>query len=382
MDGEALDSWLDAICRQLGSTWGDFAEAVGLPPRHRGVQTPAWLTRLTETEAAQLNAATGLSIEALHSMTLARLDGTGLRFRAGTRTLDRSFPWSRCRFSRYCPRCLRENGGRWQLFWRSGWAFACVEHRCLLVDECPTCAHRLRGHVGRAELVPDGQRCSHPAAHAKGRTPQRCGTELATAPTVQFRHGHPTITAQRLIAELIDSDAATFGIYQRHGTAAVEALADIRAVAGRILAYATPDDWRRVLPADLSTAYSATQHRRRTSAGSTGSKPGLAAPAHAVTAAAGITAALAILDATDIEEAGHAMHWLIASSHEAGRSTTTLSRRGARAPPRCSPRHNSWPAARPSFRAPSCATALARRCRHDQPTIGTEPQSSPRRYRR
>jgi TniQ/Bacterial regulatory helix-turn-helix protein, lysR family len=318
VDGEALDSWLDAICRQLGCTWGDFAEAVGLPPRHRGVQTPAWLTRLTETEAAQLNAATGLSIEALHSMTLARLDGTGLRFRAGTRTLDRSFPWSRCRFSRYCPRCLRENGGRWQLFWRSGWAFACVEHRCPLVDECPTCAHRLRGHVGRAELVPDGQRCSHPAAHAKGRTPQRCGTELATAPTVQFRHGHPTITAQRSIAELIDSDAATFGIYQRHGTAAVEALADIRAVAGRILAYATPDDWRRVLPADLSTAYSATQHRRRTSAGSTGSKPGLAAPAHAVTAAAGITAALAILDTTDIEEAGHAMHWLIASSRDQG----------------------------------------------------------------
>jgi len=61
---------------------------------------------------------------------------------------------------------------------------------------------------------------------------------------VQFRHGHPTITAQRSIAELIDSDAATFGIYQRHGTAAVEALADIRAVAGRILAYAT----RRLAP--------------------------------------------------------------------------------------------------------------------------------------
>jgi TniQ/Bacterial regulatory helix-turn-helix protein, lysR family len=318
VDGEALDSWLEAICRQLGCTWGDFAEAVGLPPRHRGVQTPAWLTRLTETEATQLNAATGISIDALHLMTLARLDGTGLRFRSGSLTLDRSFPWSRCRFSRYCPRCLRENGGRWQLFWRSGWAFACVEHRCLLVDECPTCGHRLRGHVGRAELVPDGQRCRHPVAHATGRTPQRCGTELATAPTVHFGEGHPTITAQRSIAELIDSDAAAFGIYRRHGTAVVEALADIRAVAGRILAYATPGDWRRVLPADLSTAYSAIQQRRRTSAGTTGSKPGLAAPSHAVTAAAGITAALAILDVADIEAAGHAMRWLIASSRDQG----------------------------------------------------------------
>ena len=100
VDGEALDSWLEAICRQLGCTWGDFAKAVGLPPTNRGIRTPAWLTRLTGIEATQLNAATGLSIDALHLMTLARLDGTGLRFRAGTRTLDRSFPWSRSRFSR------------------------------------------------------------------------------------------------------------------------------------------------------------------------------------------------------------------------------------------------------------------------------------------
>ena len=135
---------------------------------------------------------------------------------------------------------------------------------------------------------------------------------------MQFRHGHPTLTAQRTITELIDSDAATFGIYQRHGTAAVECLADIRAVAGRILACASPDDWRRVLPADLATAYSAMQQRRRTSAGSTESKRGLAGPSHAVTAAAGITAAWAILDAADVEEAGHAMHWLITSSREQG----------------------------------------------------------------
>ena len=40
VDGEALDSWLEAICRQMGCTWGDFIEAVGLPPPSRGVRTP------------------------------------------------------------------------------------------------------------------------------------------------------------------------------------------------------------------------------------------------------------------------------------------------------------------------------------------------------
>jgi hypothetical protein len=48
VDGEALDSWLEATCLRLGCTWGDFTEAVGLPPPPRGVRTPAWLIRLTE----------------------------------------------------------------------------------------------------------------------------------------------------------------------------------------------------------------------------------------------------------------------------------------------------------------------------------------------
>ena len=319
VDGEALDSWLEALCGQMGCTWGDFAEAVGLPPPPRGIRTPSWLIRLTPTEARALHAATGTSIQILHSMTLASLDGTGLGLLPATRALDRSFPWSRFRFSRYCPECLQDNGGRWQLFWRSGWAFACVEHCCLLVDECLACGHRLRGHVGHAELVPDGQRCSNPARHATGRAPERCGADLAANPTVRLGQGHPTIAAQHLIRKVIDSGAATFGIYHDHTTAAVGALADIRAVAGRILASATADDWRRVLPADLDAAYAAAQRRSRASAVSHEPKPGRAAPAHAVTAAAGVTAALAILNVADAQAAARAMQWLITSNREHGR---------------------------------------------------------------
>src|SRR6476619_6504690 len=92
----------------------------------------------------------------------------------------------------------------------------------------------------------------------------------------------PTIAAQHLIRQVIDSGAATFGVYHDHTTAAVGALADIRAVAGRILASATAEDWRRVLPADLDAAYAAAQRRSRASAVNHEPKPGRAAPAHAV----------------------------------------------------------------------------------------------------
>ena len=206
MEGEALDSWLEAICRQMGCAWGDFIEAVGLPPPSRGIRTPTWLIRLSPKGARALHAATGTPIHTLHSMTLASLDGTALGLLPATPALDRSFPWSRFRFSRYCPDCLQQyNGGRWQLFWRSGWAFACTEHCCLLVDECLACMHRHRGHVGHAELVPHGQRCSNPEAHATARAPERCGADLAANPTVRLGQGHPTIAAQHLI------QAATVG---------------------------------------------------------------------------------------------------------------------------------------------------------------------------
>src|SRR6478672_2412639 len=85
VDGEALDSWLEALCRQMGCTWGDFAGAVGLPPPPRGIRTPTWPIRLTPTEARTLHAPTGTPIPTLHSRTLASLDGTALGLLPATR---------------------------------------------------------------------------------------------------------------------------------------------------------------------------------------------------------------------------------------------------------------------------------------------------------
>jgi len=124
VDGEALDSWLEAVSHRLASAWGDFAEAIGLPAPNGSGDT-AWLTRLTPAEAAGISVATGQQLAELHAMTLVRYDGTGLRIRQDTRTANRAFPWSRMRFSRFCPDCLRDSGGRWRLYWRLGWAFAC-----------------------------------------------------------------------------------------------------------------------------------------------------------------------------------------------------------------------------------------------------------------
>jgi hypothetical protein len=324
VDGEALDSWLEAVSHRLASAWGDLADAFGLPTANSSGGTP-WLTRLTSAEAVGVSVATGQQLTQLHAMTLARYDGTGLRIRQDTRSANRAFPWSRLRFSRYCPDCLRGSAGRWQLFWRLGWAFACDEHRCLLVDECPSCGQRQRERSFPADLIPEPGRCALPAAGATGRAPRRCGADLAAAPTVRFSDGHPMLSAQRTLREVIDTDAAVFGIYRDRPMPSADVLADVRAAAGRILGYATDDDLQRILPADLCRAY--RQLKTRTdgvgAAPLPGDKPGLAAPTHAATAAVGVTAALGVLDSADIASAGNALRWLVTSARSGGLAVNT-----------------------------------------------------------
>lgn len=198
---------------------------------------------------------TGVAVTTLQAMTLAHYSGRAVRINTDTRALHRAFPWGRARGSRFCPACLLETGGRWHLAWRLGWTFACLRHHCLLADACPHCGavQRRRTHVG--DLIPKPGHCARPASDAIGRTPARCGADLTAAPVVSFDADHPVMHAQRIVNAVIDSETPTFGVYRTAPQPRISVLADIRAVAGRALAYATPRDLEAVTPADLLAGY-------------------------------------------------------------------------------------------------------------------------------
>lgn len=84
-------------------------------------------------------------------------------------------PWGRVYGSRFCPDCLAASGGAWKLRWRLVWTFACLQHRCLLVDRCPRCGggQRYRYRVRHAAARP-GQ-CANPAVGTP-RGDSRCVT--------------------------------------------------------------------------------------------------------------------------------------------------------------------------------------------------------------
>ncbi|MCW1959394.1 MAG: TniQ family protein [Mycobacterium sp.] len=318
-DREALDSWLEALAHRTHCAFGDLLEAVGLSAAHQQ-HIGSWMIRLSSTEAEMIGTATGVSSERLKRMTLSKYSGSAVRINSDTGTLNRAFPWSAGHASRFCPMCLADSGGRWQLAWRLGWAFACISHNCLLADVCVKCgtAQRRRTHINN--VIPQPGRCGEPAGVSTGRSADRCHANLTTTPVVMFDADHPAIRAQRVVNTVIDAEASEFGVYEARPQHRIAVLADIRAIAGRALAYARADELQTVLPPDLAAAHrdaiarSVLPNRRVQST----VRPGLSAPAWSAAAAAGVVIALQTLENPDVASAGERLRWLVASSRDRG----------------------------------------------------------------
>ncbi|MET7702720.1 TniQ family protein [Streptomyces sp. NPDC005485] len=205
LPGEALESWIGAYARRLRITNSEFLSFAGLPAS----RTRPMALRLLPSEAAALGRSTGIPLPALISMTLEPYDGFAVSFMPGQRRLGRAVAW---RFSgsrnRFCPSCLAEQNGRGPVFWRLPWAFACLQHQCLLLDFCPAC-HRFPNHWKARRLGPSGpSSCTLNSSRSITGTKQPCGYRLTEASALQLPGDGPVLAAQRHISSLLGSERA------------------------------------------------------------------------------------------------------------------------------------------------------------------------------
>lgn len=292
------------------------------PPEGRA----PWMTRLTPSEAEHLSVVTGVAPDFLHTMTLQHFDQRALIMDRDQGQVDGSFMWGRRSGSgsRFCPDCLRENGARWPLIWRLGWSFACLRHRRLLADLCPKCGsrHRKRPHPSR--LIPSPGRCDNltPATDRTQRAHRvRCLHPLADTETMHFDVGHPALLVQQVLLDVIASGVGTFGVYAHDPQPAVAVLADMKAVARRLLAYVPATHMKVLVSEDLVQAHlRAREHNSSlTSTQQRGARdPGRAAPAYAETAAVGAIAAWNILQQADCSQAVPRMRELLDAMMDRG----------------------------------------------------------------
>jgi hypothetical protein len=219
--------------------------------------------------------------------------------------------------SRFCPACLAETGGRWQLWWRLRWAFACPVHQCLLADTCPRCDRWQ--HIGPHPhgLVPTPARCSRKADNAFGRDLRRCGADLSAAPTRRYLRDSVVLKVQSTILGAYRSGCAAFGIYAPDPVSATRLTADLSGLAARILRYAHTEELVGLLPSDLLDSY------RHCVANRPAHPPHPATPVSgAAETAVAAVAAMRVLTSADPHAAGARLHGLVSASRRRGLAVT------------------------------------------------------------
>lgn len=233
--GESLTSWLCAYAHRNQVTWEQMLTAVGLHRRRGDMKRLGWVARLHPHEVDTLGVATSEDVATLRAMTLERFDDLGMT--TGRRPPRPDFGALRgpARPLRYCPRCLVDTGGRWQLRWSVGWTFACLEHGCLLADNCPRCLRRPQRASPFARVIPDLTTCGQP--EPRDGPASRCGADLRIAPDATAPATAEVLAAQRIIDHVIAGDTSDFAIYTDCSTTPVHVLADLRALAGRMQAH-------------------------------------------------------------------------------------------------------------------------------------------------
>jgi hypothetical protein len=314
--GESIQSWLRMLAHRNEVTWTQIVQAVGLHGRSGDGRRTRWSQRLHEHEIAALAHATDVDTPVLQAMTLAVFDGTGITTGRRPRNPDYGALHGLRSRSRYCPRCLDDSGGRWQLRWYLGYTFVCPKHQLVLADTCPGCGYPPHPRQPTAQSIPQPLQCEHRVRRDDRST--SCGTDL--------RNGHdhdaltatpPMLHAQRVIDAVIDEKQALFGVYGTTPVPASVALDDVRALATRM---------QRPLTGIGDVAGGSPTIACLTSADAP------ATSGSAFRTAVAITAAVGVLCAPDVSQAGQRLRPLIAATRAAGRTASATSMITSRRP--------------------------------------------------
>jgi len=235
--GEAIDSWLESLAHRYEVTWSEFRQALGsVLPKDR--YPDRWVFRLTDDQVRVISESTGVRPAKLKAMTLEAYPPIASGYNSLTGQVVSKFPWRHVHASRYCPLCLEETGGRWQITWRMVWFFACPKHRCLLAELCPECSAPQRSFITES-LIPRPGRCWAPVGEGDRRLiGSRCAADLAVAQVHDLAEDHPAISTQSTISRAILDNRYDFGIYRQLRAPLQEILADLRALGGWFLSQA------------------------------------------------------------------------------------------------------------------------------------------------
>jgi TniQ len=218
---ESLHSYVHRLSALHDVPLGQTLSRLGLVTEVRPKSIVGFGVAMPEEQVRTFSFVAGISESQTRSLLLSRFSGISLSMDVaklampdGIRKASTS-EWAYFSGSHFCPDCLRESGGAWNLSWKLPWSFACVKHQALLHDHCPDCGQRpASGHrdgslspafIGK---VPRPGFCSNvlpPGLAGRGKGSTACGCNLMEIES----HKGPTLKelldSQKMIDEYLTS---------------------------------------------------------------------------------------------------------------------------------------------------------------------------------
>lgn len=218
--GESLDSWLEHVACRYGAPVRLILPLLGVAWHDLRGDRQHLLARAMDPEVLRrMERQGGLPAGRLDSAVLESFDPLG---------------WKPLHGSRFCPACLAQSDGRWQLAWRLPWTFACSTHRLLLPDRCPDC----RRIPKRAITANTGL---HPLAICGNlqRRGQICTGELTACDTVALADDDPRLASHHWITQRLERA----GCRDQPDNTAQSELRDLQAVGTWVRLRSTREDY-------------------------------------------------------------------------------------------------------------------------------------------
>jgi TniQ len=262
IEGEALASYVHRFASLYELPWGEMATVVGL--RRSGAPIPGgYGVQMTPPASRAFQYATGLDEASVAAMLLTRYEGT-IDFRGFTltgpgwkRAIVFGREWVYRSGSHFCPYCLTEDDGAWQLAWQLPWTFLCERHGVMLLDHCLECGLRSGGtsprggHPTFPGLIPEPGYCGNEIRMGAHRN-ERCGAHLATRRALVVAEDSELRCIQRgfTMAHDLDQVLAFDGI-----TTSRQHFRDLRALCRAVRFTATVDELPAWLPPPARRAF-------------------------------------------------------------------------------------------------------------------------------
>ncbi|WP_165758123.1 TniQ family protein [Mycolicibacter kumamotonensis] len=301
LPGESLYSWLQACAVRLDVSVSELYPQI-CPHVSRNIRGRLNVAQVSTEDAAAIGAVTGYPAADVAALTLARYAATTAAIFGPAARLTTLADWHRVAGSQFCPHCLAATGGAWKLEWLLIWTFACIQHRCLLADRCPTCGGRQGQRLVTGPGPPHPGQCDRPAPGAI-QSRVRCDADLGRAPVIELDADHPALAAQSAVSALLDSGVAAWGVYRRHPRPTADVLCDIRLLGRNILSAAGTRHLDHFVPADLFAEYRKSLRRSGVNEPETTHASPRWSTGPPVIRAVAISAALQILQAPDLRAA-------------------------------------------------------------------------------